>query len=183
MFFTDAGSTTCSSAVESLLFLSGKFIMMGGCSSMLRLYLPLSRPVWFYTWPLRCCCDGELASPKLPFLLYVYVGIRQAKMAAIAGTRPSITTNAIIIEMIAAIFLLTGLCRCKNELGLRLVGLQFDLLSSIVSKPEFFRVGLIDTDKFVGGDQNLTTKVTFLSTYPFPWLVAWSVFSWVSVTT
>ena len=80
-------------------------------------------------------------------------------------------------------FLLTGLCRCKNELGLRLVGLQFDLLSSIVSKPEFFRVGLIDTDKFVGGDQNLTTKVTFLSTYPFPWLVAWSVFSWVSVTT
>lgn len=75
-------------------------------------------------------------------------------MAAIAGTRPSITTNAIIIEMIAAIFLLTGLCRCKNELGLRLVGLQFDLLSSIVSKPEFFRVGLIDTDKFVGGDQN-----------------------------
>ena len=80
-------------------------------------------------------------------------------------------------------FLLTGLCRCKNELGLRLVGLQFDLLSSIVSKPEFFRVGLIDTDKSVGGDRNLTTKVTFLSTYPFPWLVAWSVFSWVSVTT
>ena len=37
--------------------------------------------------------------------LSVYVGIRQAKMAAIAGTRPSITTNAIIIEMIAAIFL------------------------------------------------------------------------------
>jgi hypothetical protein len=35
----------------------------------------------------------------------------------------------------------------------------------------------------VGGDRNLTTKVTFLSTYPFPWLVAWSVFSWVSVTT
>ena len=98
-------------------------------------------------------------------------------MAAIAGTRPSITTNAIIIGMIAAIFLLTGLCRCKNELGLRLVGLQFDLLSSVVSKPEFLRVGLIDTDKFVGGDRNLTTKVTFLSTYPFPWLVAWSVFS------
>ena len=39
-------------------------------------------------------------------------------MAAIAGTRPSITTNAIIIEMIVAIFLLTGLYRCKNGLGL-----------------------------------------------------------------
>ena len=104
MVFTAAGSTTCSSAVESLLFLSGKFIMMGGCSSMLRLYLPLSRPVWFYAWPLRCYCNVELASPKLPFLLFAYVGIRQAKMAAIAGTRPSITTNAIIIEMIAAIF-------------------------------------------------------------------------------
>ena len=88
---------------------------------MLRLYLPLSRPVWFYAWPLRCCCDVELASPKLPFLLYVYVGIRQAKMAAIAGTRPSITTNAIIIEMIAAIFLLTGLYRCKIGLGLNVL--------------------------------------------------------------
>ena len=174
MFFTDAGSTTCSSAVEYLLFLSGKFIMMGGCSSMLRLYLPLSRPVWFYTWPLRCCCDGELASPKLPFLLYVYVGIRQAKMAAIAGTRPSITTNAIIIEMIAAIFF------WQACIGVRLGS---GSMSSVVFKPEFFRMGLIDTDKFVGGDQNLTAKVTFLSTYPFPWLVAWSVFSWVSVTT
>ena len=32
-----------------------------------------------------------------------YVGIRQARMAAIAGIRPSITTNAITIGMMAAI--------------------------------------------------------------------------------
>ena len=42
-------------------------------------------------WSRRLCC-------------LCYVGIRPAKMAAIAGTRPSITTNVIIIEMIAAIF-------------------------------------------------------------------------------
>ena len=50
-------------------------------------------------------------------------------------------------------------------------------MSSVVFRPKFFRMGLIDTDKFVGGDQKLTAKVTFLSTYPFPSLVAQSVFS------
>ena len=89
-------------------------------------------------------------------------------MAAIAGTRPSITTNAIIIEMIAAIFLLTGLCRCKNELGLRLVGLQFDLLSSVVSKPEFLRVGLIDTDKFCGRRSKFDHKGDLFVDLPLP---------------
>ena len=50
-------------------------------------------------------------------------------------------------------------------------------MSSVVFRPKFFRMGLIDTDKFVGGDQKLTAKVTFLSTYPSPGLLAWSVFS------
>ena len=70
MFATDAGSTTCSSAVEFLLLLSSKFIMMGGCSSMLRLYLPLSRPVWCCAWLLRCRCDAEFASSKNSHLWY-----------------------------------------------------------------------------------------------------------------
>ena len=127
MFFLDSGSTTCLSAVESLLCLSSKFIMMGGCSSMLRLYLPWSRPVLIlYTAPevlllcRTCLIQAPIFSCELHFfflcphnvrpcsgsllLLSFYVGIRQARMAAIAGTRPSITTNAIIIEMIAAIF-------------------------------------------------------------------------------
>ena len=182
MFFTDAGSATCSSAVEYLLFLSGKFIMMGGCSSMLRLYLPLSRPVWFL------CLAPEV-------LLWCRACLTQAPVFIVCLCRNQASQDGCDCRHEAfhyyecdyhwddsCHFLLTGLCRCKNELGLRLVGLQFDLLSSVVSKPEFLRVGLIDTDKFVGGDLNLTTKVTFLSTYPFPWLVAWSVFSWVSVT-
>ena len=49
-------------------------------------------------------CVREDSSESTPLLLSFYVGIMQAKMAAIAGTRPSITTNAIIIETIAAIF-------------------------------------------------------------------------------
>ena len=98
----------------------------------------------------------------------------QAKMAAIAGTRPSITTNAIIIETIAAIFFWRACVGVRMGSG---------SMSSVVFRPKFFRMGLIDTDKFVGGDQKLTAKVTFLSTYPSPGLLAWSVFSWVSVAT
>ena len=49
-------------------------------------------------------CRSVMEGVRLESKLFVYVGIRQAKMVAIAGTKPSITTNVIIIEMIAAIF-------------------------------------------------------------------------------
>ena len=78
-------------------------------------------------------------------------------MAAIAGTRPSITTNAIIIEMIAAIFFWQACIGVRMGSG---------SMSSVVFKPEFFRMGLIDTDKFVGGDQNWPRRWPFCRPTP-----------------
>ena len=50
--------------------------------------------------------------------------------------------------------------------------MRFYFCSVLVPRLKFFRVSLIDTDKIRGRGSKLTAKVTFLSTYPFPGLVA-----------
>ena len=55
--------------------------------------------------------------------------------------------------------------------------MSFYFCSVLVPRLKFFRVSLIDTDKICGRGSRLTAKVTFLSAYPFPGLVAYSVFS------
>ena len=91
----------------------------------------IQAPFFFGCLSLRygptCCVGFEYCEVLVMFfsleivflpisLSHFYSGIRHARMAVIAGIRPSITTNATIIEMMAAmLFLAFVRCVCGQS--------------------------------------------------------------------